>query len=80
MADPTKPFNQVLSDALTHFLTNWKTSVSALCSLALAWSLVLMMLPACPHWLSTTCLIVSSLAKATIGVIQKDCTACTPTS
>ena len=72
MADPTKPFNQILSDALTHFLTNWKTSVAGALTLAVVTAAYLLTVPTIPHSLTVPLTIIAGLGKIYISVIQSD--------
>ena len=69
---PSEPLNAVLSDALTHLIQNWKTTVSGFLTVTLTTTAILLPLgivtPEHTVWL----VVVQGLCKGYLSLIQKD--------
>jgi hypothetical protein len=68
----SKPLNAVLSDALTHLIQNWKTTVSGFLTISMTTTATLLPLgivtPEHTVWLE----VVQGLCKGYLSLIQKD--------
>jgi hypothetical protein len=76
---PSKPLNQVLSDALTHLIVNWKTTVSSILTTITAAGFYFAAVPTAvlqQNGISQkvifwgTCVV--GIAKVFLGMIQND--------
>lgn len=74
MSEPNKPLNAVLSDAITHIIQNWKTTVSGMLTLAVTGGAYLTVAP--PPGFTAKELgwatFAVGLAKVWLSLIQKD--------
>ena len=68
----SKPLNAVLSDALTHLIQNWKTTLSGFLTISMTTTATLLPLgivtPEHTVWL----VVVQGLCKGYLSLIQKD--------
>ena len=66
------PFRTVLSDALTHLITNWKTTVQSLLTIGLTTAAALLPLGVLSAKETVYAIVAQALFKAWIGIIQTD--------
>jgi hypothetical protein len=74
MTEPTEPLNAVLSDALTHLIQNWKTTVSGVLTLMVTGGAYLTLAPP-PGFTAKEigwATFATGLAKVWLSLIQKD--------
>lgn len=76
---PSKPLNQILSDALTHLIGNWKTTASSILTAITAAGVYFAAVPTVvlqQNGISQTAIFwgtcVVGLAKVFLGLIQND--------
>ena len=73
MADAqSKPLNAVLSDALTHLIQNWKTTVSGFLTISLTTTGALLPLGILTPKHTVYALVAQALCKGYLSLIQKD--------
>ncbi len=69
---PSKPLSTVLSDALTHLIQNWKTTVSGFLTITLTTTAALLPLGILTPREVIVAGVIQAVGKAWISLIQKD--------